>query len=154
MTMAQHQVRHQQMVDQCLDSFSASATNLRMLSILISCRQSVLFAVNEHMHVQFLFFPTQRTPTETRAEASQYPSPVYKKRGTTYFELASILTDSFTCSRVGFAAEASFLPPPAASTESPTVPMRVPRARYSFLMARPKITLQLRELSGDPSGRS
>ena len=79
-------------------------------------------------------------PQRKRAKASQYPSPVYKKRSTTYFELASILTESFTCARVGFCAGASFLPP-VASRVSPTVPKMVPRARYSFLIARPRMTL-------------
>ena len=53
-----------------------------------------------------------------------------------------MLTDSFTCWREGFAAGASFLPPPMESMVSPTVPKMVPRARYSFLMARPRITLR------------
>lgn len=60
---------------------------------------------------------------------------------TTYLELAPILTESFTCSRVGLAAGAAFLPL-VASRVAPTVPKIVPSARYSFLMARPRITLE------------
>lgn len=50
------------------------------------------------------------------------------------------LTVSFTCSTVfGFAC--SFFPPPADMAIA-AVPISVPSARYSFLMARPKMTLR------------
>jgi len=55
-----------------------------------------------------------------------------------HFDEAFRLTLSLTCSMVfGFAS----LLPPLKPTERPTVPRRVPRARYSVLIARPRITL-------------
>jgi hypothetical protein len=56
----------------------------------------------------------------------------------TYFDEAFRLTLSLTCSTVvGFAS----LLPPLKPIERPTVPRRVPMARYSVLIARPRITL-------------
>lgn len=57
-----------------------------------------------------------------------------------YLEPALNFTASLTCSMVvGFFS--SFLPP-AADSAMTVVPMSVPSARYSFLMARPKMTLE------------
>jgi hypothetical protein len=59
----------------------------------------------------------------------------------THLELALSLTTSFTCSRVvGFLGAASLLPPRDENTAKP-VAARVPRARYSFLIVRPRMTL-------------
>jgi hypothetical protein len=56
-----------------------------------------------------------------------------------YFDEAFRLTLSLTCSIVfGFAS----LLPPLKPIERPTVPRRVPRARYSVLIARPRMTLR------------
>lgn len=61
-----------------------------------------------------------------------------KEKIDAHFDEAFRLTLSLTCSTVfGFA---SLLPPPKL-IERPTVPRRVPRARYSVLIARPRITL-------------
>ena len=105
--------------------------NFLILSILISCRQSVLNTMRLEVHVQVLLFSAHAMSDIPRDNIG----------GTTHLELAPILTVSLICSRVGLAAGASFLPPPMASIERPTVPKMVPRARYSFLMARPRITL-------------
>ena len=60
-----------------------------------------------------------------------------KRRSGPHLDEAFRLTLSLTCSTVfGFA---SLLPPTL--IEMPTVPRRVPRARYSVLIARPRITL-------------
>ena len=68
-----------------------------------------------------------------------------RTRNGTYFELDSIFTESFTSCRVFFEPEAaSLLPPEVAAYEIATVLKSVPRARYSFLMARPRIVLALR----------
>ena len=59
-----------------------------------------------------------------------------------HLELALNFTTSFTCSMVdGFAAS---LPPPIEDMAMTVVPMSVPSARYSFLIARPKMTLNVR----------
>lgn len=61
-----------------------------------------------------------------------------QNRSGPHFDEAFRLTLSLTCSRVfGFVS----LLPPLRPIERPIVPKRVPRARYSFLMARPRITL-------------
>lgn len=61
---------------------------------------------------------------------------------TTYLEPALILTVSFTCWMVCLpVGTASFFPPREAAISAPVRPI-VPSARYSFLMARPRITLQ------------
>lgn len=55
-----------------------------------------------------------------------------------HFDEAFRPTLSLTCSTVfGFVS----LLPPLKPIERPTVPKRVPRARYSVLIARPRITL-------------
>ena len=51
----------QQRHDQCLESFSASAMKFLMLFILVSCRQSVQYAVSSREHVQLLLLPAERT---------------------------------------------------------------------------------------------
>ena len=63
----------------------------------------------------------------------------------THFELDSNFTESFTSFRDFFEPEAaSLLPPEVAAYEIATVLKSVPRARYSFLMARPRIVLAVR----------
>ena len=63
----------------------------------------------------------------------------------THFELDSNFTESFTSCRDFFEPEAaSLLPPEVAAYEIATVLKSVPRARYSFLMARPRIVLAVR----------
>ena len=60
----------------------------------------------------------------------------------THLELDSNFTESLTCCRVGLEPEgASLLPPDAAAYDNPTVLRSVPRARYSVLMALPRIVL-------------
>jgi hypothetical protein len=58
----------------------------------------------------------------------------------THLEPALSLTASFTCSMVDGFDAACLLPPMDANVAAP-VAKSVPSARYSFLMARPKITL-------------
>lgn len=74
-------------------------------------------------------------PYEQQCEKTSFRS---KYKSSSHFDETLRLTLSLTCSIVfGFA---SLLPPPK-PTERPTVPRRVPMARYSVLMARPRITL-------------
>jgi hypothetical protein len=67
---------------------------------------------------------------------------VYRKKRT-YLELESNFTDSLTSCRVCLEPEgAALLPPDVAAYDNPAVLRRVPRARYSVLMARPRIVLE------------
>lgn len=59
--------------------------------------------------------------------------------GCTHLEPAFILTVSLTCCKV---VGCTSLDPPVRPKVRPTVPKRVPRARYSVLIARPKMTLE------------
>lgn len=55
------------------------------------------------------------------------------------------LTVSFTCSNAdlpGMGAGVSFLLPPENDMARAAVPNKVPKARYSFLIARPRMTLK------------
>lgn len=71
----------------------------------------------------------------------------------TYLELALNLTDSLMLSMEGFPelVGAAFLEPPIEAMTRPAVPKRVPKARYSFLMARPRITLRIRNYMTESS---
>ena len=59
----------------------------------------------------------------------------------THRELALIFTESFTCA-IDAPAGAAFLLPPAIEAASSPVAPSVASARYSFLIARPKMTLR------------
>jgi len=67
----------------------------------------------------------------------------YVCRKETYLELESNFTDPLTSCKVCLEPEGpALLPPDAAAYDNPTVLRRVPRARYSDLMALPRIVLE------------
>ena len=104
------------------------------------------------------FDPVKSSPTFTNAynKSKTYNSSSSLKcpksdiwngttRNGTHLELDSNFTESFTSCRVFFEPEAvSLLPPEAATYDNPTVLRSVPSARYSVLMARPRIVLAVR----------
>lgn len=111
---------------QWLLSFSASSTNFRMLEMVwVHSRRVSLTS-----HSQFLFL----TGGLVRLGRKSI------ERGT-YFELALIGIEAFACCVVCGASD--LLPPRDMIILPPIAVRRVPRARCSFLMARPKITLEL-----------
>ena len=65
-----------------------------------------------------------------------------RREENTHLELDSNFTESLTSWMVCLEPEgADLLPPDAAAYDNPTVLRSVPRARYSVLMARPRIVL-------------
>jgi hypothetical protein len=114
---------------QCFASFSASAMNCLILSNLsqssVMCDEewkNKTHNFSSSLHISFSF--NKHVYTEA----------------CTYLEPALNFTASLTCSMVVGFVVASFFPPIAAMVPKMVAPM-VPSARYSFLMARPKITL-------------
>ena len=109
-----------------------------MLLILMSYCWTSLPQIESKRYVQLLLLTVHEMHTIYQNPAQSFD------RSTTYLEPALIFTVSFTCSMVGFAevvgAAASFFPPDNEVASNPVKP-KVPRARYSFLMARPKIML-------------
>ena len=68
---------------------------------------------------------------------------IYVCRKETHLELESNFTDPLTSCKVCLEPEgAPLLPPDAAKYDNPTVLIRVPRARYSVLMTRPRMVLE------------
>ena len=90
-------------------------------------------------NVQFFLLPEESAHRSTNTDGCIY---LPGKKGT-YLELESNFTDPLTSCKVCLEPEgAALLPPDAAAYDNPTVLSRVPIARYSVLMARPRIVLE------------